>query len=608
MNHSSSTIGMSIVEVLNLKKWEEPEEENIPNMPKTRGANAEKAPQGWSIPHYDIEGIRKYLSCVEGEQDIILTEKLHGCFRSNTPILMANGDRTHISNVNVGDYVLGVDVNGNVVPSKVLNKWNNGESGGWVKVNFTRSRMNRGASFKTLYCTKNHEFYSIKDKKYIPINKMQINDTLSYYREDISIPDLQKQIMLGKILGDGSIGIRDTGWSIWFGHVDEDKEYFDWTCRGLGDFFLKSSENEYISGYVSKMFRGSTVWNFAIRNEFSKYISPSTGIKIVHEDIINDITPIVLAFWYMDDGSLSYADEEEQEAAVSFATCGFSENDHKILQKALLRFNIESNYRLHDGYLRLYLTAKDAEKLFLLIAPYIPNCMQRKLPLRYRGAPGWLPNPKAPVKYAILTEQSILSIEDVNNTYSKWDLETETHNYFANGVLAHNSNASFCHDGEKLWCKSRNYYKKRDPDDMWWEVALRYDLENKLSKYPGLAFFAECIGQVKGFRYDSEIVSGKLHTKLYFFDIWDTKQLRYLDYDEFKSIIEDVGLQTTPVLYRGPWTNKEEMYALGERKTTLGGKHIAEGWVLCLGKERFEPRLNNRCKLKFVSEAYNLQK
>lgn len=172
----------------------------------------------------------------------------------------------------------------------------------------------------------------------------------------------------------------------------------------------------------------------------------------------------------------------------------------------------------------------------------------------------------------------------------------------------HGSNAGFCHDGTSLVVKSRNFYKRKDEEDMWWDVALRYDLENKLAKFPMLVFFGECIGNVKGFRYNAEIVDGKLHTKLYFFDVWDTKKLRFLDYDQFVATIAEADLETTPLLYRGPWTNKEEMYAHADGMTMLGGKHIKEGWVLSLGHERYESKLDSRCKLKYVSEAYNLQK
>lgn len=170
------------------------------------------------------------------------------------------------------------------------------------------------------------------------------------------------------------------------------------------------------------------------------------------------------------------------------------------------------------------------------------------------------------------------------------------------------SNASFCFDGQKLVIKSRNYYKKHDPDDMWVDVAIRYDLENKLSKYPMIALFGEIVNQVKNFKYSTEIKDGKLVTKLYCFDAYDIKKNRYLDYDEFKAIVDDLGLDTAPVLYRGPWTNKEEMYAYAEGMSVLNPKVIREGWVLGLGKERFESRLNGRLKLKLISQQYSLSK
>ncbi len=172
----------------------------------------------------------------------------------------------------------------------------------------------------------------------------------------------------------------------------------------------------------------------------------------------------------------------------------------------------------------------------------------------------------------------------------------------------HGSNAGFCYDGERLWVKSRNYYKKMDDDDMWWDIALRYDLENKLKAFPNMVFFGEVHGQIKGFRYDSVIAEGRLMTKVRFFDVWDVKRLRYLDYDDRIKMIAEAGLEPVPELYRGPWLGKEQMYPLAEGLTTLGGKHIREGWVLNTSKERYEPSLDSRMQVKLVGEAYNLQK
>ncbi len=172
----------------------------------------------------------------------------------------------------------------------------------------------------------------------------------------------------------------------------------------------------------------------------------------------------------------------------------------------------------------------------------------------------------------------------------------------------HGSNAAFCHDGERLWVKSRNFYKKMDEDDPWWDVAIRYNLAEKLAKYPLHVFFGELYGTVKGFRYDCEIVEGKMHSKIRFFDVFDAKIGRYLDYDPFVAMVTQEELDLMPELYRGPWLGKDEMYPYAEGMTMLGGKHIREGFVLRTAMERYEPRLDSRMHIKLVGEGYNLQK
>lgn len=172
----------------------------------------------------------------------------------------------------------------------------------------------------------------------------------------------------------------------------------------------------------------------------------------------------------------------------------------------------------------------------------------------------------------------------------------------------HGSNGGFSHDGERLWVKSRNFYKKQDEDDMWWDIAMRYDLANKLSQDPHMVFYGEVYGQVKGFRYDTVIAEGRLLTKIRFFDVWDTKKMRYLDYQDRVNLLNELGLDAVPELYRGPWLGKEQMYPYAEGTSTLNPKHVREGWVLNTLRERYEPRLDARMQVKLVGEGYNLQK
>lgn len=203
----------------------------------------------------------------------------------------------------------------------------------------------------------------------------------------------------------------------------------------------------------------------------------------------------------------------------------------------------------------------------------------------------------------------IKSIKKINKKYNRYDLSIQNnHNYFVNGMLVHNSYSMFFHDGDRLWCKSRNFFKKYDEQDLWWSVAIRYDLENKLSKFPGLAFCGELYGTIKGFPYDCEVLNGKRLPRVRFFDVYNPKTGLYLDYDDRVAKIVEVGLDPVPELYRGLWGDKQDMYFYAEGKSTLNNKHIREGFVLNTAKERFEKKLQSRMQVKLVGEMYNLNK
>ena len=84
---------------------------------------------------------------------------------------------------------------------------------------------------------------------------------------------------------------------------------------------------------------------------------------------------------------------------------------------------------------------------------------------------------------------------------------------------------------------------------------------------------------------------------------------RFLDYDEL--LLERAGawgLETTPRLYRGPFSMEiAEQYRDG--RTTFRGNHVREGIVIAPVRERECPDLpGNRVKLKFVSPKYLLRR
>lgn len=100
------------------------------------------------------------------------------------------------------------------------------------------------------------------------------------------------------------------------------------------------------------------------------------GVKVVPSIIIDLITPIGLAYWYIDDGT---------QAGKGFLlhTDNFSKEHVKLLCSALnLKFGLHTNPRLRllDQY-AIYIPVKDRELFLKLITPFIHSSMAYKLRL-----------------------------------------------------------------------------------------------------------------------------------------------------------------------------------------------------------------------------------
>ena len=89
---------------------------------------------------------------------------------------------------------------------------------------------------------------------------------------------------------------------------------------------------------------------------------------------------------------------------------------------------------------------------------------------------------------------TIKNIKKVKNTSLLYDIETKkNHNFFANGVLVHNSSATYIKelDGTFRVC-SRNLELKDTETNVHWQMARKYDIEKNL--VPGNCIQGEIAG------------------------------------------------------------------------------------------------------------------
>jgi intein/homing endonuclease len=564
-----------------------------PPLPVSTGGEAEKPPEGY-FPHYDVDSYYRYVNLFKPGERVCASEKVHGCVQSNTSVSMADGTRKKIRHIERGDIVLGVDDHGKVVPSRVIKKFCNGRTNGWLRVTGNRQAAGRGSSFFSVICTTEHKFWNPAEKQYVKAGVLKPGDSVTLIRSELGLTPIQQQVLLGKMLGDGSYHVKTNTATIYFSHRVKDLEYFDWTVQSLGD--LDSGARDFrTSGFGTRMIRGHTHASAWVTEKFKSFFEFSKK-KTIPKWVETELAPISIAFWYMDDGSLGHGKDNSEDKA-NFAVCAFSEKDCQILICGLQKFGIDAVYYKSDGYSRLRLNSDNAEKLFLLVAPYIPPCMQRKLPERYRGGPGWMPKKEQKYK-PILVEQKITKIRKAkpNGYVMRYDLETETHNYFASGVLTHNSSSRFVWGPDnRLHVGSRTEWKREDEKNIWWRAAKNSPWLVEFCKaHPDICVYGEVYG-IQDLKYGH--AGGRV--SLAVFDLLRGDE--WIPHTEARRI--GVDLKWVPIVYEGPF-DEAVLKKMADGKSLIpGADNIREGIVVKPLVERTDPEIG-RVQLKMVSNEY----
>lgn len=139
--------------------------------------------------------------------------------------------------------------------------------------------------------------------------------------------------------------------------------------------------------------------------------------------------------------------------------------------------------------------------------------------------------------------------------------------------------------------------------DIFWKIALEYELDKKLDKDHELFGEIYGIGIQKYFEYDTIN-----KPKIRFFDLKikdKYNNMNYVDYDIFEKYCKNLDLPIVPLLYRGPF-NFDILRYYTQGQSTIGD-HIREGCVVKPIKERFDSKLG-RVIFKSINDDYLLFK
>ena len=366
---------------------------------------------------------------------------MFGCFSYGTRVTLADGTQEKIGkivNQRMPVEVLSYDpVAGRLVPKKIVNWFDNGVTDRFLQVTVARPGGNGRAQFA---CTPNHQIRT-------PGGWREAGELVVGDRVLQAVPhylsDLQWQVVLGGLMGDGALSPTRSGHGarFRFGHGRAQEAYADWKASLFAN--LPSSRTTNAKGAV---FHDLTPLPELGELRAAVYLG---GKKVLSEDYLKQLTPLSLAVWLMDDGC--YAD---RSAGLPERTRDGSGR----LEICVEAFEATSQARLVDylrdtwgiaGRLRsagargiavLTFTKDETAKFQALVAPFVHPSMDYKLPVRYRGRFGVEPV-FAPVRQELMAlPVTKIGVKPQTRSMHRYDIEVEgSHNYMVDGVIVHNS-------------------------------------------------------------------------------------------------------------------------------------------------------------------------
>lgn len=206
-------------------------------------------------------------------------------------------------------------------------------------------------------------------------------EKLMTYKNQLKLTPLQKDVLIGTLLGDASIQSRR--YAVKFEQSFVQKEYLldlynVFKCyTGTGPKYRVIRNNFHQTYGVSIWFRTYVHADFKFYYDLFYQLKQIKIKKSVPKNIHKFLTPRALAYWFMDDGTID-------KYTFVLNTQGFDLSDQKVLIKALKRnfkltFQINKDKQKFKCYYRLRLKTEHAELFVQWVRPFILSSFYYKL-------------------------------------------------------------------------------------------------------------------------------------------------------------------------------------------------------------------------------------
>lgn len=379
---------------------------------------------------------------------------LYGCFHYDSRVMLSDGTTMKIGkivNQKLPVEVLSYNPQTNVVePKKVIDWHNNGNlQEGQKFLQFTATKP-WGNGVSQFGVTANHILFVWDNDEVVEkqAGEIQTGDELAQIQPKYLTED-QEQIVIGSILGDGSLRKKRTENSatqLRINHGSKQAEYCRWKEAVLSPWIGYSYAEERRVGFDTIPM--PELNRFSFRQSDYKWGQQNRDC-VIPDVAFEKIGLLALAIWYLDDGTFA-GNYAKWGKGKSRLYCVKFENRKDMLVVFEKKFGLTA--KLDDkGFV---FNSENTYKLHGMIAHLVPECMQYKIHPDFRGKFNYEIQEvdEASATYEV-SKSKVLAIHDKPSTRSKvkFDLTVEdNHTYVVDGAVVHNSPETTAGGGNAL--------------------------------------------------------------------------------------------------------------------------------------------------------------
>lgn len=202
---------------------------------------------------------------------------------------------------------------------------------------------------------------------------------LEAYKKKLKLSREQREILVGLLLGDAHLETQNGGrtYRLKIEYAVSKKEYCqhiyelfkEWVLTPPREKQVKSNEQLSVNIAFSTLSHGA--FRFYAQQFYKE------GRKVVPPIINKLLTPISLAYWFMDDGSI----KSNQSKGVIFNTQGFKEQDvDRLIEVLKSKWGLNTWKRKQKDGTQIYVSGYDLDKFLNLVGNLIHPSMRYKIP------------------------------------------------------------------------------------------------------------------------------------------------------------------------------------------------------------------------------------